>query len=897
MSGSSSPTAKLGLRERLRRKFGNRGPSPPSSTPPPIPVLELPTAHSPSSSSTQAVSASPLSASPFTVHSPNTTTALSPSQQPIPNLSFDLFEEALKLLSDGDRTIIRKYTLPTAGEIDLALVQGIAAAKVKQRRCIERRWTFTFAGREVTLKDKADKVVHWLNRFKSVGDIVVNVDPMHAGLPWAGIRLLLEVAVSEANQMTSLLVGCETALYMANRLKAYTSFLQGLPATLSRTNFETHLTELYAHIFRFLVQALQIYETSTFERAFKAFWNVSNVQDFEKSCNELGQKLEIEASNCDRTLSAQDRTRVGELKTDLRNVLEGLEQFHKIQDSLDRIEMNYCLNNLRYAQGAMFNSYGNTRTTCHPKTRVDLLRRIQSWAQEPESKHIFWLNGMAGVGKSTISQTFAKWLTEQDDLQALDLGASFFFKRNEGDRGSALRFFPTIVRQLVVKLPGLDTLVADVIKHDPLIFDKSLGEQFNKLLREPLQKINSSNGGCLTLVLVVDALDECGSKSTPSSSDIEVLLRLWSQLSQPETVRLKLFLTSRPNLPTQLGFKEMSIDDYQDMVLHSEKEVPPATIRHDILAFLNDEFSKIRKKYNTRLRSGAPLEDTWPSDNVLQELVDMAIPLFIVAATVCIYVGDFRRHSPGKRLERILGFQKQGQLAQLQQLRQTYLPVLTQQEGTFSHADEENEYYENFRRIVGSIVVLAEPLSIASLADLLGLEQDDISRCLADLRSVLHIPDDSEIPVRTLHLSFSEFLLSDELRDQPFGVDGPATHQLLSNKCLELLSQPSGLRKSICNLTYEGQPRSEVDSTVVNQHLSPALQYACKYWVHHAQPSKTPIRDNDQVHEFLKKHFLNWLEALSLMGRITEAIGHTCVLQSLTAVSRLSRKRFEEVYL
>jgi hypothetical protein len=82
-----------------------------------------------------------LSASPFTVHSPNIAAASSPSQQLVPNSSFDLnlFEEALKLLSDGDRSIIRKHTLPTAGEIDLALVQAIAAAKVKQRRCIKRR--------------------------------------------------------------------------------------------------------------------------------------------------------------------------------------------------------------------------------------------------------------------------------------------------------------------------------------------------------------------------------------------------------------------------------------------------------------------------------------------------------------------------------------------------------------------------------------------------------------------------------------------------------------------------------------------------------------------------------------------------------------------------------------
>ncbi len=48
-------------------------------------------------------------------------------------------------------------------------------------------------GRTVVLKEKADKVVGWLNRFAAVGDVVANVDPVHVGLPWAGIRLLLEV--------------------------------------------------------------------------------------------------------------------------------------------------------------------------------------------------------------------------------------------------------------------------------------------------------------------------------------------------------------------------------------------------------------------------------------------------------------------------------------------------------------------------------------------------------------------------------------------------------------------------------------------------------------------------------------------------------------------------------
>ena len=45
--------------------------------------------------------------------------------------------------------------------------------------------------------------------------------------------------------MTSLLVGCETVLYRANRLKAYMDFLHGLPETPA-------VIELYAHILQFL---------------------------------------------------------------------------------------------------------------------------------------------------------------------------------------------------------------------------------------------------------------------------------------------------------------------------------------------------------------------------------------------------------------------------------------------------------------------------------------------------------------------------------------------------------------------------------------------------------------------------------------------------------------------
>ena len=686
--------------------------------------------------------------------------------------------------------------------------------------------------------------------------------------------------------MTSLLVGCETALYMANRLKAYMHFLHELPTSLTRTNLETVMTKLYACILQFLARAIQIYQTPSFRRALNAFWQDSDVKEFEQECDQLGRNVEIDARNCDRTLNAQDRQRTEKLKRDLKRVLEELEKLHNIQESLNRIEIKLDLDKLPYAKGAMFNSYDQDHTTCHPATRVEVLRQIQDWTRQPDSKNIFWLNGMAGTGKSTISWTLAEWLTGQGRHELVDLGASFFFKRGEGDRGSASRFFPTITRDLVLKIPGLDSLVAEVIASDPSIFDKALGEQFDKLMYQPLQKVNIATSSCPTFIVVVDALDEC-----EKNRDIEVILDLWSQLPQITTIRLKLFLTSRPDLPILQKFKKMSIDAHHDMVLHDEVEVPRATVQHDISTFLKDAFSEIRKDYNADPPLDTPLGLDWPGDKVLQALVDMAIPLFIVAATVYRYVGD-SNFNPQERLEEVLHFQGMGQL---EQMEQTYLPVLTQLSATLSDSRDEEKLYQEFRMIVGSIVTLAEPLSVMSLAALLNMNRGTIGLRLRPLHSVLCVPADPETPVRTLHLSFSEFLLSDKLRNQPFGIDGPATHRMLLTKCLELLSGPGGLRENLCDLSYPGQQRREIDPIVINKHLSPALQYACRYWVHHAQYSKVQIRDDDEVYVFLREHFLHWLEALSLMNRLAEVIGYIGVLQSLVSVSdlpeRISREK------
>ena len=216
----------------------------------------------------------------------------------------------------------------------------------------------------------------------------------------------------------------------------------------------------------------------------------------------------------------------------------------------------------------------------------------------------------------------------------------------------------------------------------------------------------------------------------------------------------------------------------------------------------------------------------------------------------------------------------------------TYLPILNQ---LFDEEDENDKerWAGEFRDIVGSIVVLETPLSTASLARLLHVSKDDITCRLNSLHSVLSIPDRDDIPVRLLHLSFREFLVDASKKERsPFWVDERATHESLASHCLRLLSGPNGLRQNMCDF-QPGTLRMEVDEGKITSHLSPDLQYACRYWVHHLEQSQRLVSDGATADTFLQKHFLHWLEAMSLIGDTNRCINLLETLSRLVEVRLL----------
>ncbi|KAK3685898.1 hypothetical protein B0T22DRAFT_466802, partial [Podospora appendiculata] len=145
-------------------------------------------------------------------------------------------------------------------------------------------------------------------------------------------------------------------------------------------------------------------------------------------------------------------------------------------------EADALISSLPVAHEAAFDSHAEEHNArCHPDTRAELLCQIRQWADDPHGESIFWLNGMAGTGKSTISRTVAKSFADDGRL-----GASFFFKKGEGDRGKPTLFFPTIAGQLVHKIPALRRFVREAIDADAAIARKALKDQFEKLIIEPI---------------------------------------------------------------------------------------------------------------------------------------------------------------------------------------------------------------------------------------------------------------------------------------------------------------------------------------------------------------------------------------------------------------------------
>ena len=503
------------------------------------------------------------------------------------------------------------------------------------------------------------------------------------------------------------------------------------------------------------------------------------------------------------------------------------------------------LNNCRRAKGVEFR-HGDRRG-CLKGTRKAVLDGIELWSKDFTVSPVYWLNGLAGTGKSTIAQSIAERVFADGRL-----GASFFCSRDFEDRRDLRYIFPTLAFQLARTYPKFRSTLVPLLQSNPDIAHESLYNQMATLLVGPL---GSSD---ISTIIIIDALDECVDED-PQSAILSVMGRLVE-----EVPNVKFFITGRPEPRIRSGFRLGLLRPLTDVfVLH---EVEPSVINTDIRLFLEDGLSELAKRQ-------AIEKDGWPTEKHLDLLCERAAGLFVYAVATIKFL-DHPFTPPNEQLDVIMrapGSTTQEGRANLQLGATLDSLYLSSFRSGFNRTSTKDD--EKVRLVIGAVVLAENPLPPSAIATLVNLGRQQVMNILRLAHSLLKLPEDPDTPVLSFHKSFPDFI-TDPFRcpDERFHISPGNGHLNLALSCLKLMN--NSLEQNLLSLpNYALNSEVEDLEARINNCISTALEYACKSWHKHLTEVRGDITDIIPIlQSFLQEGFLAWLEVLSVIGVANDAI-------------------------
>jgi len=501
------------------------------------------------------------------------------------------------------------------------------------------------------------------------------------------------------------------------------------------------------------------------------------------------------------------------------------------------------LNNCRRAQGAEHRH--GSRRGCLKGTRETVLSEIESWAKDFNQSPVFWLNGLAGTGKSTIAQTISERTFADGQL-----GASFFCSRDFENRSDLHFIFPTLAFQLAHKFPEFRSDLVPLLQSNPDVAHESLYRQMEKLIVEPLRSADIST------VIVIDALDECKDEE-PSSAILSVFGRLVERIP-----KVKFFITGRPEPRIRTGFRlPILVESTSVFVLH---DVDPPLINNDIRLFLKHELSELAER---RQLGG------WPSGEHIDLLCKRAAGLFVYAVATVKFL-DSNIHLPKHRLDVIVNLPEcTAPEGKTKFNRKTTLDSLYTSILQAAFSEEDPEVYPRVRSTLGAVVLVVNPLPPSGIAELVGLDPEEVVLFLTLVQSLLTLSEDINQPVKSFHKSFPDFVTNpSRCTDTRIYISPKKRHLELAMSCLRMMNNK--LAQNLLSLPdYSLNSEVEDLQARIDDRISIALQYACRSWHNHLTEIDGDVaKVVSDLRIFLEEKFLAWLEVVSIIGAVGGAV-------------------------
>ncbi|KAG8726677.1 hypothetical protein FRC11_014717, partial [Ceratobasidium sp. 423] len=550
----------------------------------------------------------------------------------------------------------------------------------------------------------------------------------------------------------------------------------------------------------------------------------------EQIAGRMTRIAEIIREEISKVKMRQDQSRTRQVFRAFDNEEDLARRTRRIEELFRRIQ-NIRLENLSRAKLARYNSALSitiNRRKCTKNTRVDVLKELFTWSDDPKAPTIFWLNGIAGTGKTTIAYTLAEELESRGQL-----AASFFCTRTSTECSNPGLIVPTIAYQLARQSTPFQLALSTILGRDPDIGSLNASAQFKLLLVDPLRDRDLKSRMPHNLVVIIDALDECS-----NGGAVEIILDMLFRFG--EYLPLKFFISSRPEPAIYRRMTSQNPNSRSTLHLH---EIEKSVVEGDIELYLNAELAFMSP----------------PADQISQ-LARLASNFFIYAATAVRYIQPGKRSvDPRKRLSTMLDLSSTS-TKKLSAIDSLYMAIL---EDVVDEEELEPEERVTVLLVLWTVVCAREPVTLGKLATLAGLsDTEEVLATLQPLQSLLHVSEESGM-TSTFHASFSDFMFDPE-RSKRFYCDEDQHRHYLARRCFEIMK--AQLRFNICNLESSYLADNEVSDLdeCISQNISPDLDFACQNWEYYLQMSHPSELLYEMLDDFFSNHLLFWMEVLHL---------------------------------
>ncbi|KIK50712.1 hypothetical protein GYMLUDRAFT_182380 [Collybiopsis luxurians FD-317 M1] len=488
-----------------------------------------------------------------------------------------------------------------------------------------------------------------------------------------------------------------------------------------------------------------------------------------------------------------------------------------------------------------------SRNRCTENTRVDILKTIEDWVVDPsdDSPPVFWLRGMAGMGKSTIAYS----ICHQFDSQEGDhhLGASFFCSRQSENLRKRRNIIPTIVRRLAYYSAPFAEALSGIDPNMAYAVDK----QLENLLIEPWHKSAQKQlKERLPVLVVIDALDEI--EAGEGSRFIEELITSINYAG-PNVHGIKFLVTSRPDPDIVRTCKQLKVE-----ASYRLEDVEPATAINDVRRFLQAELPEFDKTEATSL------------DVIAQQ----SKGVFIYASTAVRYISPKGSHlSPKQMHARLTAIASDKPSTSHLGNEELLVDILYKQIVNEALGDRGKlDVFRIRKQVLHMIAVAQQPVTPTAISHLISENDMDsdpvaVEKSIEALHAVAYV---SEIDgcVYIYHKSFLDFLLDPKRAGEEIVCNAASQHGVITRHCFAIMNL--SLKFNMCNLPSSFLLDSEIADLekIVAGSINNSLRYCCLFWADHLMKALQDIEEDflNLLNEFGEIKAIFWIEVMNLLG-------------------------------